>query len=129
MALKFINEIADSIGGTKTAITMMGSSSGSWSVGFHMFSPNSQNLFQRAIFQSGSALAPLLLFPEESSIVRFKKFASYANCAEMKKLEKETEFKLRDDTYECVRKLTLDQILNAAKEIMKTKKGLLDFSI
>lgn len=123
-ALKFINEIAEPLGGTKTAITMMGSSSGGWSVGFHIFSPNSQNLFQRAILESGSALAPLLLFPEESSIVRFKKFASLANCADMKKLEKETEYKLRPDTFECVRKLSFDAVMSSVKEILKTKKDV-----
>ena len=124
MALRFMSEIAESLGGSKTQITLMGSSSGSWCVGFHMFSPVSQNLFQYAILESGSALAPVLLFPEEASIVRFKKFASYAKCAEMKKLEKETEYKLRDDTFECLRKLTVDQVLDAGKEIMKTKKDI-----
>ena len=88
------------------------------------FSPQSQHLFQRAIFQSGSALSPLLLFPEESSIVRFKKFAATAKCAEMKKLEKDTEYKLRDDTFECVRKLSFDDVLATAKEIMKSKKDV-----
>lgn len=48
MALRFLNEIAESITGSKQ-ITLMGSSSGGWSVGFHMFSPHSQNLFQRAM--------------------------------------------------------------------------------
>lgn len=56
--------------------------------------------------------------------MRFKKFAATANCADMKKLEKETEYKLRDDTFECVRKLSLDDILKSAKEIMKTKKDV-----
>lgn len=82
------------------------------------------NCFSKNSFESGSALAPILLFPEESSIVRFKKFAAVAKCAEMKKLEKETEYKLRDDTFDCVRKLSFDDILKAAKEIMKSKKDV-----
>lgn len=48
MALRFLNEIGESITGSKQ-ITLMGSSSGGWAVGFHVFSPQSQNLFQRAM--------------------------------------------------------------------------------
>ncbi|XP_077984587.1 acetylcholinesterase-like [Glandiceps talaboti] len=54
-ALKWVNENIAAFGGDKDRITIFGQSAGSFSVHFHVVSPLSTGLFQRAIMESGSA--------------------------------------------------------------------------
>ena len=53
MALRWIHENIHSFGGSPDQITLFGESAGGISVGAHMASPLSQDLFSRAIMQSG----------------------------------------------------------------------------
>ena len=53
MALRWIHENIHSFGGSPDQITLFGESAGGVSVGAHMASPLSQDLFSRAIMQSG----------------------------------------------------------------------------
>lgn len=58
MALKWIKENISHFGGDSNNITIVGESAGGASVHYHLISPLSKGLFNRAIVMSGSALTP-----------------------------------------------------------------------
>ncbi|XP_022828344.1 juvenile hormone esterase-like [Spodoptera litura] len=53
LALKWVNENIESFGGDNQNITLFGESAGASAVGYHLVSPMSKDLFQKAILQSG----------------------------------------------------------------------------
>lgn len=53
LALKWVNANIASFGGNPNNITLFGESAGASAVGYHLVSPMSKGLFQRAILQSG----------------------------------------------------------------------------
>ena len=53
LALKWIHDNIVNFGGDPSKITLMGESSGSASVGFHLMSPMSKSLFSQGIMESG----------------------------------------------------------------------------
>ena len=59
MAMTWVKKNIEYFGGNSNKITIFGESAGALSVALHLTSPMSQGLFQRAILQSGTALAPL----------------------------------------------------------------------
>ncbi|XP_072248804.1 cholinesterase-like [Leuresthes tenuis] len=58
LALKWVANNIAAFGGDPTKVTIFGESAGAGSVGFHLLSPGSNNLFHRAVMQSGSPNAP-----------------------------------------------------------------------
>ncbi|XP_033625000.1 cholinesterase 2-like [Asterias rubens] len=58
VALKWIKQNIAAFGGDSERITIFGESAGSASVSFHILSKMSEGLFNQAIMQSGTALAP-----------------------------------------------------------------------
>ena len=54
LALKWVYDNALSFGGDNSKITIAGQSAGSWSVGYHLFYPNSWPYFRNAILESGA---------------------------------------------------------------------------
>ena len=56
MALKWVNQNIGQFGGDSESVTIFGESAGGWSVNYHILSPLSRGLFQRAIIESGPAL-------------------------------------------------------------------------
>jgi carboxylesterase type B len=134
-ALKFFRSLSEPLHGDLDSVTMWGWQSGGWSVGFHLFSTHSNGLFQQAIMESGSALSPLLLFPEEAAAVRFRKFAAFSNCADVREVvvtnkeegekeKKEFSYDARPDTMDCVMKLTHEQIQNSLMKMMSNKREM-----
>ncbi|XP_030621090.1 cholinesterase-like [Chanos chanos] len=54
LALRWVAENVASFGGDPSSVTLFGESAGAASAGFHLLSPGSQGLFNRAILQSGT---------------------------------------------------------------------------
>ncbi|RXG55726.1 Venom carboxylesterase-6 [Armadillidium vulgare] len=59
LALKWIKENIESFGGDSDRITIFGHSAGGASAHYHILSPGSNGLFNRAILMSGTAFLPL----------------------------------------------------------------------
>ena len=56
LALKWIYENAQTFGGDRTKITLVGESAGAISIGYHLFYPNSCPYFRNVIMESGVPL-------------------------------------------------------------------------
>ncbi|RXG54003.1 Venom carboxylesterase-6 [Armadillidium vulgare] len=69
LALKWIKENIESFGGDSDRITIFGHSAGGASAHYHILSPGSKGLFNRAILMSGTAFCPW------ASNINHRKFA------------------------------------------------------
>ena len=58
LALDWIYKHIAAFGGDPQRVTIFGESAGAASVGYHLLSPGSDNLFQSGILQSGSPVVP-----------------------------------------------------------------------
>lgn len=80
-ALKWIKENIHFFGGDHNDITLFGHSAGAISVGLHMVSPLSKDLFHRAIMQSGSAYHPSFIDTPRTSSDKKNIFSMLVNCS------------------------------------------------
>jgi len=80
MALKWIKNNIKAFGGDPNSITLFSESAGSTSVSFHLLSPLSSNLFNRAIMQSATALAPWALISKQEAKRRALLLARKMDC-------------------------------------------------
>ena len=123
-AMRWAKTNIAAFGGDPDSITIFGSNSGGWSVGFHLLSPISKGLFKRAIMESGSSLAPLMMFGEGAARTRFEKFVKHANCPLPAKKEKDPYAAPDAATYECLAKLTRAQVDDAQAKILTSRKDI-----
>lgn len=128
--LVWIKNNVDRFGGDPDRITIMGESAGSTSVMFHMISPGSKGLFQRAIAQSGAV--NLARTPEQAAKItkRFMELAGVENVAELRALSArrivELEKELVDDAgfeADIVFAPVLDEVVTPADPLGAFEKG------
>ena len=80
MALEWIKDNIAEFGGNPENVTIFGESAGAASVGYHLLSPISRNLFSQAIMQSASALVPWGVVTQEESVIRGLRLAELMGC-------------------------------------------------
>ncbi|KAL8212968.1 UNVERIFIED_CONTAM: hypothetical protein K2H54_059869 [Gekko kuhli] len=80
LALRWAKENAAAFGGDPTRITIFGESAGGASVNYHLLSPGSQPLFDRAVLQSGTAIAPWAWISPEEAKRRALVLAKQTGC-------------------------------------------------
>ncbi|UYV62631.1 hypothetical protein LAZ67_2001358 [Cordylochernes scorpioides] len=82
LAFTWVKDNIHHFGGDPSRITIFGESAGGISISAHVTSPKSKGLFQRAIIQSGTTLAPTIVLSKDSMIKRSDKVAKNAGCLE-----------------------------------------------
>lgn len=80
LALNWLKENAAVFGGDADKLTLIGHSAGAASVGFHLLSPISQSLFDRAVLQSGAPNAPWASMPPEKIQKHTVNIIGLLNC-------------------------------------------------
>lgn len=81
LALKWVRENIMYFGGDPESITLFGQSAGAASIAFHLLSPLSKNLFQRAILESGAPTSPWAQMSHNASMERAFLLAKSLNCS------------------------------------------------
>nr|XP_056722731.1 acetylcholinesterase-like [Euleptes europaea] len=82
LALKWVRENAAAFGGDPTQMTIFGQSAGGAAVNYHLLSPGSQPLFDRAVLQSGTTIAPWAWVSPEEAKRRALVLAQLMGCAQ-----------------------------------------------
>ncbi|KAF1393882.1 hypothetical protein PFLUV_G00020660 [Perca fluviatilis] len=80
LALHWVANNIAAFGGDSAKVTLFGESAGSASVGFHLLSPGSHGLFQRAVMQSGSPNAPWATISQTETWRRSMKLVMLLGC-------------------------------------------------
>lgn len=106
MALTWVQKHIMNFGGDKDKVTLMGESAGGFCVGYHMISPRSKNLFQRAVILSGSPLSQVVLGrfstgPE--AIALASSFAADLQC--------------NQGDLDCLQNVSVDSLVNKGRDI------------
>ncbi|XP_060095198.1 acetylcholinesterase-like isoform X1 [Heteronotia binoei] len=84
LALRWVRKNAAAFGGDPTRITIFGESAGGASVNYHLLSPGSRPLFDRAVLQSGTATASWAWVSPEEAKRRALALAELMGCTEVK---------------------------------------------
>ncbi|RUS70549.1 hypothetical protein EGW08_021692 [Elysia chlorotica] len=80
MALKWVKDNALNLGGSPDHITIFGEGAGAASVGFHMLSPMSRDLFTNAIMQSSSPTSYWAVKGTQETSARVATLAASVSC-------------------------------------------------
>lgn len=97
----------------------MGESAGGASVGYHMISPLTRDLFQRAIIQSGSPLMPNSLVTLDQIYAIASEVTSSLGCN--KTIMSPDADDVDDSVVECLKSKSVDQLLKVQSKIIRRK--------
>lgn len=111
LAIKWVRNNIESFGGDPDKITL--ASHGN-SVGYHLVSPVTRELFRRGIVMSGSPLTPQILEDANLSLDRSQQLAVRVSCAN----ERVNIYKHPEDVVNCLRKLEANFLAKAADDMM-----------
>lgn len=121
-ALYWIREHIESFGGDPNRVTIFGSSAGGISVGFHMISHRSRNLFQRAILQSGSPLT-IMAAGIDMGPIYVEKVSSLLHCPYIHRKVTGAKYShFHDKTYECLRRADVNAIREAERTLITSRQ-------
>uniref|UniRef100_A0A336M9J9 Carboxylic ester hydrolase n=1 Tax=Culicoides sonorensis TaxID=179676 RepID=A0A336M9J9_CULSO len=77
LVLKWVQKNIEFFGGDKNNVTLIGHSAGAASVGYHMISESSKNLFHRAVLMSGNAFCSCVLMPPNKMNLELAKITGW----------------------------------------------------
>ena len=80
LVMRWVKKNIKVFGGNPQSVTIFGESSGAASVGYHLLAYSGEELFQRAILQSGSPLAYWASMSKAQASQRLKKLLEKLNC-------------------------------------------------
>ena len=81
LAMHWVQDNIGQFGGDSGSVTLAGQSGGAWSVSYHLASPLSRGLFQRAILESGTSVSASSSPVSPERALRAKDIvAQYVNC-------------------------------------------------
>lgn len=80
LALRWVHDHIADFGGDPQHVAIFGESAGAASVGYHLLSRGSDDLFQSAILQSGSPLSPWAFVEPEKAKKRAYQLAELVPC-------------------------------------------------
>jgi carboxylesterase type B len=121
MALKWIKDNIDSFGGDPNNVVIFGQSAGAISVGYHLISSLSENLFSRAILQSGNAVVPIILAGKQSQTNATIDVIRGALCPLPPKLTDNSTQDLDNSSIACLRQVNASLLYDLYNEALNKR--------